>query len=101
MIFLRRLAVLSSILTALVLITSAVIFAQKGTSIVTRIRFARGRTTAVERGSVHRGMSHDYLLASPYFLKSTGTSGLFFFGPGGGGGTGGNRQITLRVRLSF
>jgi hypothetical protein len=21
--------------------------------------------------------------ASPYFLKSTGTSGLFFFGPGG------------------
>lgn len=36
--------------------------AQKGTSIVTRIRFARGRTTAVERGSVHRGMSHDYLL---------------------------------------
>jgi hypothetical protein len=60
--FLRRLAVLSSILAALVLITSAAIFAQKGTSIVTRIRFARGRTTAVERGSVHRGMSHDYLL---------------------------------------
>jgi hypothetical protein len=39
-------------------------------------------------------------MASPYFLKSTGTSGIFFFGPGGGG-TGGNRQITLRVRLSF
>ena len=60
--FLRKLAVLSSILAALVLITSAVSFAQKGTSIVTRIRFARGRTTTVERGSVHRGMSHDYLL---------------------------------------
>jgi hypothetical protein len=39
-------------------------------------------------------------MASPYFLKSTGTSGIFFFGPGGGG-TGGNRQVTLRVRLSF
>jgi hypothetical protein len=40
-------------------------------------------------------------MASPYFLKSNGTSGMFFFGPGGGGGSGGNRQITLRVRLSF
>jgi hypothetical protein len=39
-------------------------------------------------------------MASPYFLKSTGTSGIFFFGPGGGG-SGGNRQISLRVRLSF
>jgi hypothetical protein len=39
-------------------------------------------------------------MASPYFLKSTGTSGIFFFGPGGGG-TGGNRQVTLRVRFSF
>jgi Carboxypeptidase regulatory-like domain/TonB dependent receptor len=39
-------------------------------------------------------------MASPYFLKSTSTSGMFFFGPGGGG-SGGNRQITLRVRLSF
>lgn len=36
--------------------------AQRGTSIVTRIKFARGRTTAVETGEVHRGMSHDYLL---------------------------------------
>ncbi len=39
-------------------------------------------------------------MASPYFLKSTGTSGMFFFGPSGGG-SGGNRQISLRVRLSF
>ena len=39
-------------------------------------------------------------MASPYFLRSTGTSNLFFFGPGGGG-TGGNRQLSLRVRLSF
>jgi hypothetical protein len=49
-------------MAALVLITSAAVFSQKGTSIVTRIKFARGRTTTVERGSVHRGMSHDYLL---------------------------------------
>lgn len=51
-----------SILALLVLMTGAVVLAQKGTSIVTRIKFARGRTTTVERGSVHRGMSHDYLL---------------------------------------
>ena len=42
-------------------VVSAVV-AQHGTSIVTRIQFARGRTTAVEKGTVHRGMSHDYLL---------------------------------------
>ena len=60
--FLHRLTVLSAILAALVLMTSAVVFSQKGTSIVTRIKFPRGRTTTVERGSVHRGMSHDYLL---------------------------------------
>ncbi len=51
-----------SIIALLVLITGATVVAQKGTSIVTRIKFARGRTTTVERGSVHRGLSHDYLL---------------------------------------
>ena len=51
-----------SILAFLVLMTSAVGLAQKGTSIVTRIKFPHGRTTTVEHGSVHRGMSHDYLL---------------------------------------
>jgi hypothetical protein len=51
-----------SILLLLVLMTSAVVLAQRGTSIVTHIHFARSRTTTVERGSVHRGMSHDYLL---------------------------------------
>ena len=40
-------------------------------------------------------------MSSPYFLKSTGTSGTFFFGAGGAGGSGGNRQITFRMRLSF
>ncbi|MDX6290407.1 MAG: hypothetical protein QOH42_2206 [Blastocatellia bacterium] len=59
---LRRLLPYSALLAALVLTTSAVVFSQKGTSIVTRIRFAHGRTTTVEHGSVHRGVSHDYLL---------------------------------------
>jgi hypothetical protein len=39
-------------------------------------------------------------MSSPFFLQSTSTSGIFFFGPGGGG-SGGNRQVSLRVRLSF
>jgi hypothetical protein len=38
-------------------------------------------------------------MSSPYFLQSTALSSSFFFGPGGG--SGGNRQLTLRVRLSF
>ena len=38
-------------------------------------------------------------MSSPYFLKSASGSNTFFFGPGGG--SGGNRTITLRVRLSF
>src|SRR6266480_5664905 len=59
---LSRLVALSSILAVLVVIAGTGVFAQKGTSIVTRISFARGRTTAIERGSVRRGMSHDYLL---------------------------------------
>ena len=41
-------------------------------------------------------------MASPYFLRSNGASGIFFSGPGGAsGGSGGNRQITIRARLSF
>src|SRR6266446_907376 len=60
--FFRTFSVISSILSILVLMIAASVVAQKGTSIVTRIKFARGRTTTVERGSVHRGMSHDYLL---------------------------------------
>jgi hypothetical protein len=52
----------SAIVSIFVLIITVVGLAQHGTSIVTRIKFARGRTTTVEKGSVHRGMSHDYLL---------------------------------------
>jgi hypothetical protein len=40
-------------------------------------------------------------MASPYFLKSTNSSGSFFFFGPGGGGAGGNRNISLRMRLSF
>ena len=50
------------LILALVLFVAPFVIGQKGTSIVTRIKFARGRTTTVEKGSVHRGMSHDYLL---------------------------------------
>ena len=38
-------------------------------------------------------------MSSPFFLKSPSGSNSFFFGPGGG--SGGNRVISLRVRLSF
>jgi hypothetical protein len=38
-------------------------------------------------------------MASPYFLKSASGSNNFFFGQGSG--SGGNRTITLRVRLGF
>ena len=58
----RKSILLVSISAVLFLITGIGVFSQKGTSIVTRIKFPRGRTTTVERGSVHRGMSHDYLL---------------------------------------
>lgn len=38
-------------------------------------------------------------MASPFFLKSPSGSNTFTFGPGGG--SGGNRIISVRVRLSF
>ncbi|HEU0253091.1 MAG TPA: hypothetical protein VFR12_08635, partial [Pyrinomonadaceae bacterium] len=38
-------------------------------------------------------------MTSPFFLQSPSGSNNFFFGPGGG--SGGNRMITLRMRLSF
>jgi hypothetical protein len=36
--------------------------AQKGRSVVRRVNFPRGRTTTVLRGTVKRGLSHDYLV---------------------------------------
>ncbi len=57
-----RILITSALISILVLIITAAALAQKGTSIVTRIKFPRGRTTTIEKGVVHRGMSHDYLL---------------------------------------
>lgn len=36
--------------------------AQKGRSIVRRVHFPRNRTTTVLKGTLRRGISHDYLL---------------------------------------
>jgi hypothetical protein len=38
-------------------------------------------------------------LSSPFFLRSTGVSSMFIFGPGGSAS--GNRQLLLRARISF
>ena len=40
-------------------------------------------------------------ITSPFFLQSTSTANFFIFGPGGTVSSGGNRQVSLRVRLSF
>ena len=48
------------LLASLILVT--VVHAQRGTSIVRRINFPRGQTSAEVRGSLQRGTSHDYLV---------------------------------------
>jgi hypothetical protein len=58
----RPKAVTSALLLIALVLPAGLALAQRGTSIVSRISFARGRTTAVLTGTVHRGMSHDYLL---------------------------------------
>lgn len=58
----KKTTILALIVISLLLSMGMIAFAQRGTSIVSRISFARGRTTAVLTGTVHRGMSHDYLL---------------------------------------
>jgi hypothetical protein len=59
---LRRQVICSILLTSLVLAAAFATQAQKGTSVVRRVNFPRGRTTAILRGAVRRGVSHDYLL---------------------------------------
>jgi hypothetical protein len=50
-------------LVILLSLTGAVVVAaQKGRSVVRRVNFPRGRTTTVLKGTVRRGLSHDYLL---------------------------------------
>jgi hypothetical protein len=58
----RRAGIQSILLIFILLSTAGVVFAQKGKSVVRRVTFPRGRTTAVLRGTVKRGLSHDYLL---------------------------------------
>jgi hypothetical protein len=77
-----------SILAVLMLATGMAVIAQKGTSVVKRIKFARGRTTAVEKGSVRRGVSHDYLLKASagqtmtVHLAARGGVNFSIFSPG-------------------
>jgi hypothetical protein len=56
----QYLKVLATALT--IVIFSTLVIAQRGTSVVRRVNFARGRTTAVLQGTIKRGVSHDYLL---------------------------------------
>jgi hypothetical protein len=48
------------LLTSLLLVP--LVHAQRGTSIVRRINFPRGQTSAEVQGSLRRGTSHDYLV---------------------------------------
>jgi hypothetical protein len=52
----------SILLIFILLSTAGLASGQKGKSVVRRVSFPRGRTTAVLRGTVKRGLSHDYLL---------------------------------------
>jgi hypothetical protein len=61
---LKRQVICSFLLTSLVLAGTIVTEAQRGTSVVRRVNFPRGRTTAILRGTVRRGLSHDYLLGA-------------------------------------
>jgi hypothetical protein len=58
----QRVRIRSIVLILILLATAGGAFAQKGRSVVRRVSFPRGRTTAVLRGAVKRGLSHDYLL---------------------------------------
>lgn len=53
--------ILLLVITALL---SATVPAQRGTSVVRRVRFGRGRTSTVLRGVLRRGISHDYILGA-------------------------------------
>src|SRR5687768_13974340 len=51
------------VLAAVLLLASfSPVMAQKGRSVIRRINFPRGRTSVVLKGTVKRGISHDYLL---------------------------------------
>lgn len=83
----RYLQFLTTCLGILVLTTFVV--AQRGTSVVRRISFARGRTTAVLQGTIRRGVGHDYLLRAragqgmAVHLASSGEVGFEIITPSG------------------
>ncbi len=59
----RKQLAIHVLFAALVLLASfAAAEAQKGRSIISRVNFPRGRTTTILKGTVRRGLSHDYLL---------------------------------------
>jgi hypothetical protein len=58
----KQLAIHVLLATLLLLSSFAAAEAQKGRSVVRRVNFPRGRTTTVLKGTVRRGLSHDYLL---------------------------------------
>jgi hypothetical protein len=86
---LKRQVICSLLLTFLVLALPFAAQAQRGTSVVRRVNFPRGRTTAIQRGSVRRGVSHDYLLRASagqtmtVHLASSGDVSFSILSPGG------------------
>jgi hypothetical protein len=72
-----------------VVVFATVVAAQRGTSVVRRVGFPRGRTTAVLRGAIQPGVSHDYLLRARagqvmvVHLASSGDVGFEIITPAG------------------
>jgi hypothetical protein len=70
-------------------LASTVVLAQRGTSVVRRVNFPRGRTTAVLSGTIRRGISHDYILRARagqgmvVHLASNGNVGFEILSPSG------------------
>jgi hypothetical protein len=58
----QQLAIHVLLATLLLLSSLAAAEAQKGRSVASRVNFPRGRTTTILKGTVRRGLSHDYLL---------------------------------------
>jgi hypothetical protein len=58
----QRITIHTLAASMILLISLTGAMAQKGRSIVRRVNFPRGRTTTVLKGTVKRGLSHDYLL---------------------------------------
>ncbi len=77
------------ILLITIVTLATLVQAQRGTSVVRRITFQRGRTTAVVRGTIRRGVSHDYLLRArqgqgmAVHLASRGNVGFEVLSPSG------------------